>query len=196
MSESVKASRSVVTLGSMTIDGFMLPDGSYRMSQTQAAECIGKSRQGMSDFLRTKAFNRLLGEAGGMSGKSQAMPENFVVEIGEQGSRGETRIVGLPLLIVFIYWAWESFRGNKQALSLIVALGTETLERRFDRAFGISRPKDEWDRRLSDAIINQLENVASNAFNEADAATSREKLLEQQLRELGVEPWALPEQDD
>jgi len=192
MSESIKATRATVTLGSLTIDGFMLPNGEYRMSQTQAAECIGKARQGMSDFLKTKAFNRLLGQAGGMSGISRSMLETFVVEIGDQGSRGETRIVGLPLMIVFIYWAWESFRGNKQALSLIIALGTETLERRFDRAFGITRSEDDWDRRMSDSIIFQLETTLSSAFEESDIALSREKLLEQQLRENGIEPWALP----
>ncbi|MFM7425132.1 MAG: hypothetical protein ACKO7W_09110 [Elainella sp.] len=39
---SVKATRAVVQIGSLSIDGFMLPDGSYRMSQTQAAQCIEK----------------------------------------------------------------------------------------------------------------------------------------------------------
>lgn len=35
MSESIKATRATVTLGSLTIDGFMLSNGEYRMSQTQ-----------------------------------------------------------------------------------------------------------------------------------------------------------------
>jgi len=122
------------------------------------------------------------------------VPETFVVEIGDQGSTGETRIMGLPLMIIFIYWAWESFRGNKQALSLIIALGTETLERRFDRAFGITRSEDDWDQRLSAGIITQLETDLSTAFEEADTALSRERLLEQQLRDNGIEPWALPGQ--
>ncbi len=42
MTESVRAVRAPVQIGSLTVDGFMLPDGSYRMSQTQAAECVGK----------------------------------------------------------------------------------------------------------------------------------------------------------
>jgi hypothetical protein len=75
---------------------------------------------------------------------------------------------------------------------LIIALGTETLERRFDRAFGITRSEDDWDRRMSDSIIFQLETTLSSAFEESDIALSREKLLEQQLRENGIEPWALP----
>jgi len=30
----MKAIRAIVQLGDVTLDGFMLPDGSYRMSQT------------------------------------------------------------------------------------------------------------------------------------------------------------------
>jgi hypothetical protein len=41
MTESIKATRASVQIGAMEVDGFMLPDGSYRMSQTQAAECVG-----------------------------------------------------------------------------------------------------------------------------------------------------------
>ena len=40
----------------------MLPDGSYRMSQTQVAEAVGLSRRNVSDFLRSNAIKALLGE--------------------------------------------------------------------------------------------------------------------------------------
>ena len=50
-------------IGSLTVDGFMLPDGSYRMSQTQAAECVGKPARSTFDFLRSKALKRLLSGA-------------------------------------------------------------------------------------------------------------------------------------
>lgn len=42
MTESIKATRARVQFGVLEVDGFMLPDGSYRMSQTQAAEAVGK----------------------------------------------------------------------------------------------------------------------------------------------------------
>ena len=94
----------------------------------------------------------------------------------------------MPLEIVSIYWLWQAHRGNKQALVLCVALMIETLERRFDSAFGVTRSQDDWDKRLSDSIIFQLETTISTAFEEADTALSRERLLEQQLRETGIEP--------
>lgn len=39
MSET-KAPRATVQLGSIVIDGFMLPNGEYRMSLTQTAETV------------------------------------------------------------------------------------------------------------------------------------------------------------
>ena len=65
MTESIKATRASVRIGALEVDGFMLPDGSYRMSQTQVAEAVGLSKRNVSDFLRSKALKRLLQEAGG-----------------------------------------------------------------------------------------------------------------------------------
>ncbi|MFN5472772.1 MAG: hypothetical protein ACK6BN_06885 [Pseudanabaena sp.] len=42
MSESIKATRATVAVRGLTVDAFMLSDGSYRMSQTQAAETVDK----------------------------------------------------------------------------------------------------------------------------------------------------------
>ena len=183
MTDLVKATRATVTLGSLTIDGFMLPDGSYRLSLTQVADCVGLGVQNASDFLKSKALKSLVGEG--------YTPQTFEIESEDQG-RGQSRIRALPLEVVRKYWLWQAHRGNKQALALVDALMAETLERRFDRAFNITRSEDDWDKRLSVGIINQLENNLSDAFAEADAALSREKLLEQQLRQNGIEPWALP----
>jgi len=192
MTESVKAARSSVQLGNLTIDGFMLPDGSYRMSQTQAAEAVDLERRNVSDFLRSKAVKSLLGE-----GYTGTISEREEIEIeSEPGKRGQSRFLAMPLEVVSAYWLWQSHRGNKKALALCVALLTETLERRFDDAFGISRSEDDWNQRLSDRIVAQLENDLSAVMAEADAAIDRERLLERQLRELGVEPWALPNAEE
>lgn len=183
MTDSVKATRATVTLGSIIIDGFMLPDGSYRMSQTQMAETVDKPEINARRFLDSKGIKTLLGKG--------YTPDSVDVDSDNQ-ARGQTRINAVPLEVVTAYWFIQAKQGNEQALSLIWAMLTETLERRFDRAFGNTRSEDEWDRRLSAGIIAQLENDLSASFEEADTALSREKLLEQQLRELGVEPWALP----
>lgn len=191
MTDSVKATRATVTLGSLTIDGFMLPDGSYRMSQTQSAECIGLTERNARDFLRSNALKALLGE-----GYTPAISEREEIEIEpEPGKRGQSRFVAMPLEVVSAYWLWQSHRGNKQALALCMGLITETLERRFDSAFNITRSEDDWDKRLNDRIVEQLESELGTAFAEVDSAINREKLLEQQLRDLGVEPWSLPQDE-
>ncbi|MBE9119124.1 hypothetical protein IQ249_25030 [Lusitaniella coriacea LEGE 07157] len=62
MTDPIKVQRATVTIGSIEVDGFQLPDGSYRMSVTQAAETIGLGVQNASDFSRSKAIKPLLGE--------------------------------------------------------------------------------------------------------------------------------------
>lgn len=59
-----KAKRETIFIGSLEIEGFMMPDGSYRLSQTQAAECIGLGAQNASRFFQSKAFKALRGNGG------------------------------------------------------------------------------------------------------------------------------------
>ena len=134
MSDSVKASRAIVQIGSIQVDGFMLPDGSYQMSQTQAAECIGKPEINARRFLTSKAIKSLLSKG--------YTPDRVDIESDEQ-MRGQSRINALPLSVVTAYWFNQAQQGNEQAAALVWALLTESLERRFDRAFGISRGEDD-----------------------------------------------------
>jgi hypothetical protein len=45
MTNSDKAKRATVAIGSSEVDAFQMPDGSYCMSQAQVAECIGTTPQ-------------------------------------------------------------------------------------------------------------------------------------------------------
>jgi hypothetical protein len=86
MTDSVKATRATVTLGSITIEGFMLPDGAYRMSQTQAGEAVGVERRNVSDFLRSNALKALLGY-----GYTGTISDREEIEIeSEPGKRGQS----------------------------------------------------------------------------------------------------------
>jgi hypothetical protein len=205
VSESTKATRAVVQIGSLTVDGFMLPDGSYRMSLTQTAESVGKPARSTFDFLRSKALKRLLGEAEGtfdflpfdtvsaISSDTYTV-DQFLVDIGGEGSQGQTRIRGVPLEIVILYWHWESFRGNKQAFFLVIGLATETLERRFDFAFGVSRTETEWNERLIQRN-QQLERALAElgeAFAIDDDIRRERDYFERRLRENGIDPWEMP----
>jgi hypothetical protein len=162
-----KATRATVTIGNLAIDGFMLPDGGYRLSLSQAADTIGLTARNAFDFLESKTFKTLVGE-----GYTDSLSE---IEADEAQGRGGSRIRSLPLEIAVTYWLWQCYRGNKKALNLMVALGTEGLERRFDAAFGISRTEQERDDRLSSRIQQLEQDLTSlgEAF-EVDNAQSLE----------------------
>lgn len=98
------------------------------MSQTQAAECVGKQQRNAGRFLESKVIKALRGEG--------YTPDTIEVDSADQ-VRGQARFNALPLDVVSAYWLWEAFKGNQQAIGLCYALMTETLERRFDAVFGV-----------------------------------------------------------
>lgn len=182
MTTEFKATRATVTIGSLVVDGFMLPDGTYRMSQTQAAECIQDDTIYARRFLASNALKALRGEG--------YTPDTFEVDPSDQ-ARGQTRIQGWTLDIVYCYWVYRCFKGNKQAFALIVALGTETLERRFDNAFGVNRSESERNQRLSDRLQRLQKDLdrLGEGFALDDVIRQERDRFEQKLIDHGIDPW-------
>ncbi len=185
-----RATRAIVTIGILTVDGFMLPDGSYRMSQAQAAGAIDESPVYALRFLQSKDSKALLGE-----GYTDYTPESMEVE-PEPGKRGQTRINALPLEVVTAYWLTRAFRGNRKAFIVSWALLTESLERRFDSAFGVTRSVDDFNQRLHDRIIAQLEYTLGEALSVESVLRNENEYLMQVLRDNGIDPWTLPQDED
>ena len=183
MRESVKVTYATVTLDSIVIDGFMLLNGSYWMSQTQMAKTVAKSGIDAQRFLDSKGIKVLIVE--------DYMPNSVDVESGSQ-VRDKTRIRVVPLEVVIDYWLIQAQEGNKQAFRLIQAMISKTLEHLSSQSFDTTRSENELNRGLSASIIAQLENDLSISLEGTDSIVSREKLLEQQPRELRVESWTLP----
>lgn len=189
MSESAKATRTSIQIGELSVDGFMLPDGTYRMSQTQAAEIIGKPEINARRFLGAKGSKALLGK--------DYTPDTIEAE-GIQGKRGSIRFNALPLEVVSAYWVYECSKGNKQALSLVIALTNETLARRFDSAFCVQRTEDDYNQLLREqnvALQSTLE-AFSDAYAEPDLLREENERLRQQLRDAGIKPWQLTNGDE
>ncbi|MEM9093167.1 MAG: hypothetical protein AAGC93_31125 [Cyanobacteria bacterium P01_F01_bin.53] len=189
MADSAKAARTTVKIGVSEVDAFQLPDGSYRMSQADAAAAVELSRRNASDFLRSKAIKSLLGE-----GYTGTISDREEIEVEpEAGKRGSTRFMAMPLEAVAAYWQWQSFRGNKKALALCMALMTESLERRFDSAFGVQRTEDEYNQALARRVRELETSMTKLAEGMAEPDTLREYVsrLEEQIRQLGAEPWQI-----
>jgi hypothetical protein len=183
-----KAKRATVAIGSSQVDAFQMPDGSYCMSQAQVAECIGTTPQNASNFLRSKAFKALRG-----GGSTDQSFETIEVESSQQATGG-TRINAVPLDVVWAFWLYQCSRGNKQAYNLLAALGLESLERRFDAAFGVERSESDREALLAQRLQQTEANLAAlgEAYAEPDALREQVAQLEQQLRDAGLEPWQLP----
>lgn len=190
MNSSDKAKRAPVTIGPLEVEGFQMPDGSYRMSQAQAAECIGTTPQNASNFLRSKAFKALQG--------TESTDQSFgAIEVeSSQQVTGGTRINALPLGVVWAFWLYQCSRGSKQAYKLLAALGTESLERRFDIAFGVQRSEADYDTRLTERVTQTEFDALAEAYAEPDLLREQISRLEQQLRDNGIEPWQLPPNEE
>ena len=187
MSESIKATRATVAIGDLIVDAFQLPDGSYRMSQTQAADLVGLTERNAREFLDSKTFERLAGD-----GFTPA-----IFDIDSEQSRGQSRFRGLPLEVVVIYWVYQCYRGNKKAFALLIALATESLERRFDNAFGMVRTEQERNDTTTariKALESDLANLGEGFAIDDDIRRERDYLLSV-LQDNGLDPYVLPEGD-
>lgn len=191
MTSSDKAKRAQVPIGPLEVEGFQMPDGSYRMSLSNAAEAVGLNARNAFDFLKSKAAKSLLGE-----GYTVSVAD---VEVEpEPGRRGQTRIRALGIEEVGAYWLWQTYRGSKPALALCTALIVEGLERRFDNAFGVQRSEYEYNSALAErlqCLESDLQRLG-DAYAETDLRSERETRLEQQLRDNGIEPWQLPAREE
>jgi len=183
MADPTKATRTTIQIGDIEIDGFMLPNGEYCMSQVQIAEIVDLPRQNASRFLTSKAIKALLGK--------DYTGHDFE-QIPVESER--TRISPVPLEVVAAYWVYQSSRGNKKAIALNMAMVTESLERRFDNAFGVSRSEAERNDRLSQRI-EQLEADMGEAYAVDDDIRRERDYFERLLRENNIDPYGLPDID-
>ena len=100
------------------------------------------------------------------------------------------------LEVIRRYWLYQASRGNKKAIALVDALMAETIDRRFDAAFGVTRTEQERDDRLS-AQIQQLESDLAelgNAYTfdeftrtELEAYRDENRRLRNVLEEQGID---------
>ena len=188
MTTGDKARRTTVAIGLLNAEGYQMPNSEYRMSLSSAADAVGLAPRNAFDFLRSKAAKRLLGE-----GFTDSIAE-IEVEPNPEQVRGQTRIQAIPLAVVSKYWLWQAYRGNKQAFALVDALLEESLERRFDAAFGVERSESDREAVLTQRLQKTEADLAvlGEVYAEPDALREQVARLEQQLRDAGLEPWHLP----
>jgi hypothetical protein len=109
MSEIIKAARTEIRLGAIALEVFMLPDGGYRLSQTQVAGTVGKPERSFRNFLTSKASEAI-------HWQNFEFPIIWCKEI-------HPTTKGVPFDCALAYWQKEARKGNQKAMSLLEVLG-------------------------------------------------------------------------
>lgn len=138
-----KAQRVTVPFGDIHLNGFVLPDGTYALSQSQVAEVIDKDESLARRFLQSKAV--------------QALPDKdfrlgvFEIEVERDtlSRGGATKVKIIPTKLASMFWLEQATKGNTKALALAGACMVEALDRRFDRVLAVQRTEEYHDDKLT-----------------------------------------------
>ena len=133
-SNPARAKRTVIQLGNIPLEVFLLEDGQYRLSQTQVAETVGKGPQSLSDFLKSKS--------------PEALPYKGFRFQKTSIEGNNVKVNAIPIDLAAAYWTKEAVAGNVIAARLLGACAAESIERRADAQFGIDRTEEERNRRI------------------------------------------------
>lgn len=91
---TTKARRCNVQIGDITLTVFHLPDGSYRLSQTEVTGIIHKPARSIFAFLRSKQLKYLLGKGFEFS--------HTTTNLAGEGS--QRPITPIPREMALLYW--------------------------------------------------------------------------------------------
>jgi len=194
MSEKIdhtsKAQRRTIHIGEISLEVAMLPDGSYRLSQTEVAGVIDKGESSIRSFRSSKLFKGLRGKA------SQS---------AEQAVSGSNKpIVPVSLELAALYWQKWASVGNSKALALIVALIKRSLYDRASEAFGLKCTDEERSSQLREDLSDEGQVrieatrllLEREIFTQPETSTERELKLKIRLRELDLEVERLRNKTD
>jgi hypothetical protein len=140
--DTVRATRVTIELGSIPLDVFQLPDGKYKLSQTQSTEAVDKDEVSFRDFLKGKSPEALP--------YKEFKAEKWTVE----GSQGKANLLSIEVTVA--YWTKEAIAGNTKAARVLGACAVEAIERRADAAFGIRRSEEDYQTKMKARIDGKV----------------------------------------
>jgi hypothetical protein len=159
MAEPIKAINATVELSdTLSIDGYMMPDGEFRAGIAGASVLLGHGKDWFNR-LASKAPNKLKAlQDGGFTGRLQP-----VVIKRESGARGASRAQTISLKDLTTLITVEALQGNKRAIALQAAFVLEGLDSRFRDAFGVQQRTSDEKRRFFGMTYEEfLEALAEN----------------------------------
>ena len=138
MTEPVKAVNAAIQLSdTLTIDGYMLPDGEFRAGAVSVSAVLGYKRNWLLE-IEDKSPDKLKA----LSDKGYRGTSLIPVQRTGRGGTNKARTISLKDLTALI--TVEALQGNKRAIALQAAFTLEGLDGRFREAFGVEqRTADE-----------------------------------------------------
>ncbi|MBW4686920.1 MAG: hypothetical protein KME40_17885 [Komarekiella atlantica HA4396-MV6] len=133
---TTKAKRELISLAGIEIEVFQLPDGEYVMNQAQVARAVDEHRNSVLRFIRSISVNSL------PSNSSECY------SLAVDGLNSRVSIV--PIEMVRKFWLERAMKGNIKALALISACMEETLQRRCDNVFCITKTEHQYEQQTAD----------------------------------------------
>lgn len=135
--EVIKANEKPVIIAGVEIKGYQLADGTYKTSLNQVLEAFSVLRGRESQELRQRLVPYL-------------QPQTLKVNRGKgKGSFQVNSTYLLTIEEVNQFLGALAAKGNMLAVSVLVALATETWQRRFDLAFGVIKTEVEYEATLA-----------------------------------------------
>ncbi len=136
--DKIRRSQEPIYLGSIAVFVFQLPNGQYILSQSSITEAIDKSGHYMSQFLNSKS--------------PEALPFKGLTchKYSVEGERATINAV--PISVASAFWRYWDKKGNKKASAIVDACVIESIERRADKVFGLSKSEAEYNQQFSDNL--------------------------------------------
>lgn len=138
MTEIIKAVRGQVFLGDIPLDVYMLPDGSYRLSGRGVTDAVGENSITLIRKMGVKALKDL----------PNADLERYKINPGKEGSP----FFPVSIKDATLYWIKCVQDGNAKAVAVSAACMNESIERRADAFFGVTRIEQDRNRRFKDLV--------------------------------------------
>ncbi len=180
MSQSIyKAQRRTIHLGDFPLEVAMLPNGEYRLSQTQVAGVIDKAQNSIIQFLRSKYFKAIFTNGFELY-KSE---EKLLIE----GSNKP--ISPIPIKVASLYWQKWAVAGNEKAQRLVLASLDRNISDLADEAFNVKRTREAKNQAFKENLNSDLtgclesfEQNPNNVLEFPSKETPNDKELQLKIR--------------
>lgn len=136
-----KAEKTTINLGSVPLDVYQMPDGSYKLYWESITAVVGQSNDDLLIFLRGESPQAL-------PYKNQNVLQSPMIEVEEYGGRIRPVLIKLATS----YWLYHAIKGNQIAQAIIQASLAESIERRADAAFQVKRTGEEYNQKFGERL--------------------------------------------